>query len=66
MNLGLISTISEIYKQVYEENVNTDGFSALKRANAGPYEELEVALIASDAFVYCQRALYNDIVNRTD
>ncbi|CAD8079057.1 unnamed protein product [Paramecium sonneborni] len=65
MKLGLINTLTEIYRQINTEFENTQGFQIKNRNKSGAFEEAEIGLIASDAVLYLQSEVFNAIVLKT-
>ncbi|CAD8074030.1 unnamed protein product [Paramecium sonneborni] len=65
MKLGLINTLTEIYRQIKTEIENTQGFQQQYRNKSGTYQEAEIGLIASDAILYLESEVFNAIVLKT-
>ncbi|CAD8062646.1 unnamed protein product [Paramecium primaurelia] len=65
MKLGLINTLTEIYRQIKTEYENTKGFQIQYRNKFGAFEEVEIGLIASDSILYLQSEVFNAVELKT-
>ncbi|CAD8171537.1 unnamed protein product [Paramecium pentaurelia] len=65
MKLGLINTLTEIYRQIKTEYENTQGFQMQYRNKSGAFQEVEIGLITSDTMLYLQSEVFHAVTLKT-